>query len=64
MVYLILEKMKPEHTTATDYLFVHFPATTKECLSLMQKYVDEGKTVEYYPSDDKLGKQFAYADKK
>ncbi len=64
IVYLILEKMKPENTTAIDYLFVHFAETTQETLALLQTYVEQGKTVEYYPSAEKLGKQFTYADKK
>jgi histidyl-tRNA synthetase len=33
-------------------------------LKLMQVFVDQWKSVEYYPSAEKLGKQFAYADKK
>jgi len=56
--------MKPENTTAIDYLFVHFAETTQETLALLQTYVEQGKTVEYYPSAEKLGKQFTYADKK
>ena len=27
-------------------------------------FINEGKTIEIYPSADKLGKQFTYADKK
>ena len=64
MVYLILETMKPEHTTQTEYLFVYFPETIKEILILASIFIDQGKTVEVYPSAEKLGKQFAYADKK
>jgi histidyl-tRNA synthetase len=33
-------------------------------LTLLQKYAQDGKTVEYYPSAEKLWKQFSYADKK
>lgn len=64
MVYLILEIMKPEHTTQTEYLFVHFPETIKDILMLAGIFIKEGKTVEIYPSAEKLGKQFTYADKK
>ncbi len=64
MVYLILETMKPQHTTATEYLFIHFSETIKDISMLASLFIDEGKTVEIYPSADKLGKQFAYADKK
>ncbi len=64
IVYLILEQAKLEATTATEYLFIHFTETQEESLGLMQKFLDEGKVVEYYPCADKLAKQFAYADKK
>lgn len=64
MVYLILETMKPEHTTQTEYLFVHFPETIQDILMLANLFINEWKNIEIYPSADKLGKQFAYADKK
>ena len=64
MVYLILETMKPEHTTQTEYLFVHFSETIEDILMLTNIFINEGKTIEIYPSADKLGKQFTYADKK
>ena len=64
MVYLILETMKPEHTTQTQYLFVHFSETMKDIAMLANIFIDEWKNIEIYPSADKLGKQFAYADKK
>ena len=56
--------MKPESTTATEYLFLHFPEIQKDALALMQKFLADNKVVEYYPFADKLAKQFAYADKK
>jgi histidyl-tRNA synthetase len=56
--------MKPEHTTQTEYLFVHFPETIQDILMLANVFINEGKTIEVYPSADKLGKQFSYADKK
>ncbi|MFA7298229.1 MAG: histidine--tRNA ligase [Candidatus Absconditabacterales bacterium] len=64
IVYLILETMKPEHATQTEYLFIHFPETIKDVLMLANLFVNEGKNVEVYPSSEKLGKQFTYADKK
>jgi len=64
IVYLILETMKPEHTTKIEYLFVHFSETIQDILMLANIFVKEGKTIEVYPSADKLGKQFTYADKK
>ncbi len=64
MVYLILETMKPEQTTQTEYLFVHFSETIQDILMLANIFIKEGKNVEIYPSAEKLGKQFTYADKK
>jgi len=64
MVYLILETMKPEQTNQTEYLFVHFPETIQDILMLANIFIKEGKNVEIYPSAEKLGKQFTYADKK
>lgn len=64
MVYLILETMKPEQTTQTEYLFVHFSETIQNILFLANDFINKGKTIEVYPSSDKLGKQFTYADKK
>lgn len=64
IVFLILEQKKLEQTTDTEYLFVHFKETMDDILMLASLFVDEGKVVEVYPSADKLGKQFAYADKK
>ena len=64
MVYLILETMKPEQTNQTEYLFVHFPETIQYILMLANIFIKEGKNVEIYPSAEKLGKQFTYADKK
>ncbi len=64
IVYLILETMKPEHTTKIEYLFVHFSETIQDILMLANIFIKEGKTIEVYPSPEKLGKQFTYADKK
>lgn len=64
MVYLILETTKPENTTHVEYLFVNFPETMKDIAMLANIFIDEWKNIEIYPSADKLGKQFAYADKK
>ncbi len=64
MVYLILETTKPENKTHVEYLFVNFSETMKDIALLANIFIDEGKNIEIYPSADKLGKQFAYADKK
>lgn len=64
MVYLILETTKPENKTHVEYLFVNFSETMKDIALLANIFIDEWKTIEIYPSADKLGKQFSYADKK
>lgn len=64
MVYLILEKITPELPTHTEYLFIHFPDTIQDIIMLSSLFIKEGKNVEIYPSAEKLGKQFSYADKK
>lgn len=64
MVYLILETTKPENKTHVEYLFVNFSETMKDIAMLANIFIDEWKNIEIYPSADKLGKQFAYADKK
>ena len=56
--------MKPEQTTHTEYLFVHFSETIKDILMIANIFIKEGKNVEIYPSAEKLSKQFTYADKK
>lgn len=64
IVFLILEKSKPELLTKTEYLFVNFKETINEIAWLMNKFLAKWKVCEIYPSPDKLGKQFGYADKK
>ena len=64
LMFLILENYTPAHTTQTKYLFVNFAETIKETTSLMLEFAKDGTCVELYPTADKLGKQFWYADKK
>lgn len=64
IVYLILEKSKPENLTKTKYLFLNFKETITEIANLMNDYLSKWEFCEIYPSPDKLGKQFTYADKK
>jgi histidyl-tRNA synthetase len=64
IVYLILENINPELKTQTEYLFLNFSDTKVETLGLMKDFLSRWHSVEYYPAPDKLGKQFAYADKK
>lgn len=53
-----------EQKTISEYLFVHFPETIQDILMLAWIFIKEGKNIEIYPCAEKLGKQFAYADKK
>lgn len=64
IVYLILEKNKPENTTKTKYLLVNFQETISDTAKVMNSLLEKWEVVELYPSPDKLGKQFGYADKK
>ncbi len=47
-----------------DYLIVNFENSFETWLSLIAHLKSQGHNFEYYPNPDKLGKQFAYADKK
>lgn len=64
LVALILEKGVAETPVTTDYLCVNFSETFSDIAVLAEQLRQEEKKVEIYPSADKLGKQFAYADKK
>lgn len=64
IVFLILEQTKPTNLTKTEYLFVNFKETITETANLMNTYLQKWICCELYPSPDKLGKQFTYADKK
>jgi len=64
ITYLIMENTKPTQQTVADYLFVNFDDTTTDIYALASQFVKEGKHIEIYPTADKLGKQFGYADKK
>ena len=50
--------------STTDYLFVHFSDTYADMLGIAGKYLEKGHNIEIYPAPEKLGKQFAFADKK
>jgi len=60
----IFEEKKTTQNTVTEYLFLHFPETLLETYTIAGKLSDQGKNIEIYPTADKLGKQFWYADKK
>jgi len=50
--------------TTSEYLIVNFEDTVNDSLNLYNKLIQEWKNVEYYPENEKLSKQFKYADKK
>lgn len=56
----ILEKQK----TRSEYLLLYFSETFTESFIIVHELQQQGKIVEIYPGNDKLKKQFAYADKK
>jgi histidyl-tRNA synthetase len=58
------EHFKADQQTVSEYLFVHFEETLDDIIDLASTFIHEGDNVEIYPFADKLGKQFAYADKK
>lgn len=60
----ILEQEENTQQTIADYLFMHFEDSFEAMLSLAGEFASEGKSIEIYPHAEKLGKQFAYADKK
>ncbi|GHW02947.1 histidine--tRNA ligase [candidate division SR1 bacterium] len=60
----LFAEQKQSQNTCASYLFLYFPETLSEILSLASTFISEGKKVEIYPSNDKLGKQFGLADKK
>jgi len=64
MCYLILENFTPDQQTVSDYLFLNFEETFGEIISLSTTFIKDGKNIEIYPTAEKLGKQFTYADKK
>ena len=61
---LIFEVGEWSKQTITDYLCVNFPETLTETVKLADKLRSEWNNVELYPTAEKLGKQFWYADKK
>lgn len=60
----VLDEQKTQQQTIADCLFINFEGTRNQILKLASKFASEGKTFEIYPEPEKLGKQFAYADKK
>lgn len=60
----IFESTSTAQTLATTYLFLNFRETFADILTLAGKLQKDWKKIEIFPSDEKLWKQFWYADKK
>ncbi len=60
----ILQEQQVAKQTIADYLFLHFEESWESILQLAGTFLTQGKNIEIYPHPEKLGKQFAYADKK
>ncbi len=60
----LFEKLNLLQKTTSEYMIVNFPQTQKEAIKLYKNLLENDVQVEFYPSTDKLGKQFKYADKK
>lgn len=60
----IFDTNEPKQQTIADFLIVNFENSLETWLSLINHLKTQGKNFEFYPYPDKLGKQFAYADKK
>lgn len=60
----VFEEQKNQKQTVADYLFLHFEENFENILQLAGQFAQKGQTFELFPSPEKLGKQFAYADKK
>jgi histidyl-tRNA synthetase len=50
--------------TTSEYLIINFSETINASLWIYNKLIWEWKSVEFYPENDKLSKQFKYADNK
>jgi len=67
-IYLVMEKLNlfPENTnTKVEYLFANYGyEESLEAMKLISKLRKNGIRAELYPSDEKLKKQFIYAEKR
>lgn len=60
----IFELKEEKKQTVADYLFLYFGENFEEILKLAGTFAEKNQTFEIFPTAEKLGKQFAYADKK
>jgi len=67
-IYLVMEELNlfPKNiTNPTKLMFVNFgEKESLYCLPIIKQLRDSGVKVDFYPSSDKMKKQFNYADKK
>ncbi len=67
-IYLVMEELNlfPKNiTNLTKLMFVNFGENESlYCLPIIKQLRDSGVKVDFYPSSDKMKKQFNYADKK
>jgi histidyl-tRNA synthetase len=67
-IYLVMEELNlfPKNiTNPTKLMFVNFGENESlYCLPIIKQLRDSGVKVDFYPSSDKMKKQFNYADKK
>ena len=67
-IYLVMEELSlfPKNITdSTKLMFVNFgEKESLYCLPIIKQLRDSGVKVDFYPSSDKMKKQFNYADKK
>ena len=60
----IFELKEEKKQTVADYLFLHFEENFESILKLAGTFAKRSQTFEIFPTAEKLGKQFTYADKK
>ena len=60
----IFELKEEKKQTVADYLFLHFEENFEAILELAGTFAEKSQTFEIFPTAEKLGKQFAHADKK
>jgi len=60
----VFDENKNEQNTIADYLFLNFQENFDGILGLAWRFLKEWKNIEIYPENEKLGKQFWYANKK
>lgn len=67
-IYLVMQELNlfPKNiTNSTKLMFVNFgEKESLYCLPIVKQLRDSGVKVDFYPSSDKMKKQFNYADKK